>query len=509
VPQAFKPPATQRVYDACVIGSQLGGAVAGALLARRGFRVLHVDHDGVGPAYEDEGWLLPHAPAVLPGPRLFPAAEAALQELGLVTDVSRALEPSTPDLQILLPRARFDLTREPARRATELRREWPREAEALEAAFADLARQFDAATPFFKAIPPLPVDGLADRWRISRALRLAASAPGGRSPATAAPFRGLTDHPLARALSATARFLGYLDGEPSPLGLVRLLGALTRGTYRLPGGLPSLREMVRRKIAESRGELLGGEGATAIAEGLDLDGQRVAAVRVAGSQDAFAARVFLLATDAPAVRRLLPEAARATKRARVLDRLRPQQQLLTVNWVVGAGGLPPGLGETALALGEPGEDGVAAATLLQVLPARRAPGKAAEKGEARVLCAAAFVPAVTRDLGEDHLLLLAGRMKAALGEVLPFFERHVVHQSLPAIAAARQRRGSRLMPHPLYEVDLPQTLGVTGLPTRSPWKNLLFAGREVVPGLGIEGEFHAGLQAAAAAGRLLGAKGKR
>ena len=34
------------------------------------------------------------------------------------------------------------------------------------------------------------------------------------------------------------------------------------------------------------------------------------------------------------------------------------------------------------------------------------------------------------------------------------------------------------------------------------------AGREVVPGFGIEGEFHAGLQAAPAAGRLLGAKGK-
>jgi phytoene dehydrogenase-like protein len=508
VAQTFKPPATQRVYDACVVGSQLGGVVAGALLARRGFRVLHVDHDGVGPAYEDGGWLLPHAPAVLPGPRLFPAADAVLQELGLVTDVSRALEPSVPDLQILLPRARFDLAREPARRAAELRREWPKEAEALDAALADLARQFDAATPFFKAIPPLPVDGLGDRWRLHRAKRLAAGAPGGSAPDAAAPFRGLENHPLARALSAVARFLCYLDGEPAPLGLVRLLGALTRGTYRLPGGLPSLREMVRRKIAESRGELLGHEGAIAIAEGLDFDGNRVTSVRVAGSQDAFSARVFLLATDAPAVRRLLPDAVRTSKRAKLLDHLRTPQQLLTVNWVVRPEGLPPGLGETAVALGEPGEDGVAHATLLQVLPARRAPGKAAEKGEARVLCAASFMPAATRDLGEEHLVLLAGHMKAAVGETLPFFERHILHQSLPAIAAAKERRGSRLMPHPLYEVDLPQTLGVTGLPTVSPWKNLLFAGREVVPGLGIEGEFHAGLQAAAAAGRLLGAKGK-
>jgi len=41
---------------------------------------------------------------------------------------------------------------------------------------------------------------------------------------------------------------------------------------------------------------------------------------------------------------------------------------------------------------------------------------------------------------------------------------------------------------------------------RSPWKNLLFAGREVVPGLGIEGEFYAGIQAAGHVAAMLGAK---
>ena len=47
---------------------------------------------------------------------------------------------------------------------------------------------------------------------------------------------------------------------------------------------------------------------------------------------------------------------------------------------------------------------------------------------------------------------------------------------------------------------------MTGLPCRSPYKNLVFAGREVVPGLGLEGEFHAGVQAAAAAQEILGKK---
>jgi hypothetical protein len=41
---------------------------------------------------------------------------------------------------------------------------------------------------------------------------------------------------------------------------------------------------------------------------------------------------------------------------------------------------------------------------------------------------------------------------------------------------------------------------------RGPWKNLFFAGREVLPGLGIEGEFYAGIQAAGHIAALLGAK---
>jgi len=502
VVQTFRPPSTQRVFDACVVGSQLGGVVAGALLAKRGYRVLHVDHDGLGPTYEDQGWLLPHAPLLMPSPRLLPAAEAALQELGLLTDVQRALEPSSPDLQLLLPRARLDLSRDPARRAAELGREWPADAARIEAALADLQRRFDAASPFLRALPPLPATGLLDRWRLSRARR-GAGAPGQATPPLdEAPLRELGDHPLARALLVVARFVGYLDGELPPLSAVRLLGAVLRGTHRLPGGVEGLRETVRRKIAESRGELLGSETAPAIATALELDGRSVAAVRVAGSHDAFTARVFLVATDGMVARRLLPEGERGGRRARPLQEMRVHRQLATLNWVLLPGGLPPGLGETALAL--PREDGDAEAVLLQTQPARRSPGKGEKRDGTMVLSAATFLPASAREQGEAGLAAWAAAIRASVAELLPYFERHVLLESMPLLAAPRERRGSRLMPHPLYEVGLSQTLGVTGLPTRSPWKNLLFAGREVVPGLGVEGEFHAGVQAAAAAERLLG-----
>lgn len=488
--QTFKPPATQRHYDVCVIGSQLGGAVAGALLAKRGYRVLHIDHDGLGSGYQDGDWLLPYAPALLPHPRAFPAADSALAELGLATDLSRLLEPCAPDLQIILPRARLDLPHDAAARAREIAREWPREAASLEAGLRRLSELQVAANTFFKAMPPLPPTGWGERRAVSRAEK---ASPGMRSGASEP---ALPDHPLSKALEAAWRFMSHLDGAAPPLGLARLVGAALRGTFRLAGGYEGLRESIRKKITESRGELLGGEGAPAIAETLEFEGGKPSAVRLLGGGATYVARAFVIATDSGAVRRLIPPASAERKMSALLDRVQTRYQLLTVNLVVSADGLPPGLGEAALILRDPGGPAVMEnAVLLQVLPAR-SPGKAEEASRARVLSAAAFVPSAARDLGEPHLLEVAGRIKAAVAEVCPFYERHLLKESVPALAAAKTPRGSRLSPHPIYEVAGAGTLGVTGLPPKTPWKNFFFAGREVLPGLGIEGEFHAGIQAA-------------
>jgi len=505
--QTFKPPATQRVYDVCVIGPGLGGVSAGALLARRGYRVLYVDHQPFGETYEDGGYLLPTAPVLLPAPRLLPAADSVLAELGLVTDVSRHLEALAPDLQVLLPGHRVDLPRDPGARLAELRREWPGDAGRLDAALAELLRLFEAATPFLATFPPLPPAGLRERWALARASRLALASPKGTA-AFAEPraFRELGPHPLAAALRSLHDFLGHLDGEPSPLGLARLLGAALRGLHRLPGGAGALREMMRRKIAESRGELLGGDGAPAVAEALELDGRRVAAVRLAGSKDTYVARAFVLGTDVSLLRALLPRGA-ASRLGAYLDRAQPSRLLLTVNLVVKAAAIPPGLGEVALCL-QGGVDGAQGGSILvQVRPARRASrkGPAEPIADERVVVLGGFVPASAGGAAEG-LAGMAGRIRAAAADPLPFLERHLVHESVPALSGPVEARASRLLAHPLYQVRATPVLGVAGIATQTPLRNLVSAGREVLPGLGLEGEFHAGLQAARQVMALLGRK---
>jgi hypothetical protein len=90
---------------------------------------------------------------------------------------------------------------------------------------------------------------------------------------------------------------------------------------------------------------------------------------------------------------------------------------------------------------------------------------------------------------------LVQRIDVELDALMPFTKDKRVLRSAPYLDAGGVR-GSRLMPHPLYTFEAEAFLGVTGLKQRTPAKNLLLAGREVLPGLGLEGEFLAGLRAA-------------
>jgi hypothetical protein len=158
--------------------------------------------------------------------------------------------------------------------------------------------------------------------------------------------------------------------------------------------------------------------------------------------------------------------------------------------VVPTDALPRGMGELLLVESQD----VELRPLLVQVHAARTPGGKEEEG-LRVVCAGAFVPTNVRDLGEEHMQVLAQRIDTELDALMPFTQDKRVLRSAPYLDAGGVR-GSRLMPHPLYSFEAEAFLGVTGLKQRTPVKNIVLAGREVLPGLGLEGEFFAGMRAA-------------
>lgn len=474
---------TRHLYDVIVVGGQLGGSIAAALLAKRGYRVLLVEHDGIGQGYEHGGYLLPYAPLVAPSLKAMPVFDEVLAELGLHTTVQRALKPHAPDLQLVSPGHRLDLYQDEARRLAELSRELGESAQQANAALLSTSTQHERSDAFFKLQPNLPPQGLFESFALKRQI---AQHPGLAEPPalSGAP-------PPWPLLSGLLPFLTFVHEPKEALAQTRPLSQSLLASNRFPGGREGLRELFTRKLNDLGGDHLSREsGESSVAEELVFEGSKLVGVQLLRSEHVYRCSCLVAATDAGALRRLVPDKKNHRGLAEMLDLIEPRRFLFAVNWVLPQEALPRGMGD--LVLYDTGDE--LSPLLIQVQQARRLGSKTEESGE-RVVCAGAFVPSTARELGEEHLQSVAARISSSLESLLPFARRQARLESAPYLDASGVR-GSRLLPHPLYEVAAEGFLGVTGLPQRTSVKNLFLASREVLPGLGLEGEIIAGARAA-------------
>ncbi|MDF1562077.1 MAG: hypothetical protein P1V51_03490 [Deltaproteobacteria bacterium] len=480
---------TRRVFDVAVLGGSTGALVAACLLRKKGYKVVHVEHDGLAGLYHHAGRALPVAPEFLPLPRRSPVMAEVLDTLSLVADSGRLLR-ALPALQILTPGRRFSLPFEPEKQRAELSREFGEELGARAAERIAALLHADAETSKLLAEhPPLPPDGLFERRALKRL--------GDTVPDTAPSFEGLPE--LETLFAGLERLGSYLHTEaPSPLQRLRsvagLLQGVVRGTAELePGGYASL---LRRRFESLGGVRAGGN--KGIVESIGVKSGRIDVIEVLDDNTEYHPRFVVSGLEVAALRRLLPLDSRRRKFDARLGSVRPRELLFSLNLVLKAGKLPLGLADAALYL--PRENGALDG---EVLLLERFP-EAGGEGE-EVLQISTFVPASRREQGRPFFEQEEARLLDLLrSDLLPFLDEHLVATSAPILEDG-ESRGSRLNPWPRLETDLGLSLGVGLLPPSTPYKNLILAGRENVPGLGLEGEFLAGHRAA----RLVAEQAKR
>ena len=91
---------------------------------------------------------------------------------------------------------------------------------------------------------------------------------------------------------------------------------------------------------------------------------------------------------------------------------------------------------------------------------------------------------------------MRGRVRKQLARLFPFFPEHLLalgspFDGLPAEGSATNKLVPAAAPIPMpavYGAERPRALDVGGLPHATGIKNLFLAGRENLPGLGVEGE---------------------
>jgi len=485
-------------YDLVVLGDDLAALVCATLCARRGLRTLVLGDDR--PARYTLG---PHKLPI--DPVMWPttagsASERVLRELHAELALRRKLREPKIAAQLVAPDLRIDLGAD--RLAAELAREVGKEAGAGWLARwergSELARLLD---PMLGSEHAFPGVGFFERREIGKlAERAAAEATTWWTEAQADHHAVLWRHLAAIAMRHPA---------PSPCAIARAVDAWRTGPSPLRGDGDAMRELFVEKLTTAGGEVRAGR----VTE-IGVSWGKIASLTLAngdelGTQQVVASRpptelVELLGKKAP---------KRLTELA---DGVALVGYRYTLNIVIDEAGIPEHMAPTVAVIAAPDKDPSGDSAFSIHL------GETDDTG--RVIATLAAVLPSDGPLDPERavsrcMALRAGLWKR-LGDVMPFFDRHLVLAHSPFEATPPQvpgGRGSYDVPRNLPLAMAPVWAGgaadsavdqVAGgaLTYQTGIKNLTLTGEQLVPSLGIEGALVAGWSAAKVACAIAGKK---
>ncbi len=469
-------------YDVVVCGGETTGLVAGALLARRGFRVLRIGHEPDAPTFDAGGAPVPRAPALLP-PLDEPPAARVFKELDCTALARKRAPPARPGFRLALPGQNIDIWAEPAALEKEIARAFSASASAALGRLSDMARVID---PLLASAIALPPNGFWERREVGRFESLLPR-PG---TDLFAPLHA--DHPLRAVVAAPAALtVSLVPHDIGPVAEARAFELGRQGLHLHESGLAGLHELLVGRL-----ETFGGDRRDHLrpVEIVTKRG-RVSGVRVQPRAETIGCEWLLWAGRARELYRALgtdpPPAGRGGPRMLQVAGYRHA----LVAWL-DAKAIPEATPSITFAVGDPSrpltEDNAVLFTL--GTPGPRAPGHV----PVWVEC---VVPANVVEPGPSYLGALRGRLLHTLGRAFPGAARTRVGAAspydglaadVPGSAPGKPATGPVPQPPAVFGLTTPRALDVLGVPHATDVGNLYLAARENLPGLGLEGELVSG-----------------
>ncbi|HEX5060625.1 MAG TPA: hypothetical protein VFV99_14755 [Kofleriaceae bacterium] len=473
-------------YDLVVLGDDIAALVCATLCARRGMRTLVLGSDR--PArYMLGPHKLPIEPMLWPVGTGSPG-ERVLKELHAEMALRRKLREPRIAAQIVAPDFRVDLGSD--RVASELARELGAASDALLTRWQrgrDIARTLD---PLFASEHAYPGVGFFERRETTKLAEQATEA----AQAWWADCETDPNAKLWRHLGAIA-----LRHPNAPaMALTRALDAWHAGPPALRGDGEAVRELLLEKLTTAGGELRAGTVTEA-----NVSWSKLASVTLQNGDEIGAGQVVASKTASELAELL------GKKTPKKVSEMAESMQLVgyryTFNIVMAEAGIPEHMAPTVAVIADPDKDPVGDAAFSIHL------GETDDGG--RVVATVAAVLASTELLDADRAAPKMAALRAGLwkrlGDVMPFFEKHLVLAHSPFEANPPHVPGGRgsydvprnvPLPMPPVWQDNPVATYVTGL------KNLTLTGDQILPGYGIEGALVSGWSAAKIACALAGKK---
>jgi glycine/D-amino acid oxidase-like deaminating enzyme len=470
--------------DVVVVGTELCGLVAAALLARAGKRVVVIDDGDPGYASPLHDRFAPTAPALSRIPTGGPAL-GVVEALGLKQDIRRLLGEPSPLGLVDDPDIRTQLAADPEERKRELLRVFgaeggKRAAEIVAAATADERHALLQEAAF------LHQDGLFVRFKARKRQSALGASADVDADALVAP---LLDVPLSVAMAQLVPFAqGRPDADVKGLGGLLALLQVQAGVHANAkgglGGRAAWRDELVRQICGHGGELLKERVEQAV-----CDGKTITAVKATGANDYLARAVI----DATSRRDLTARIDACRRRDKILESEQKTDtagDAVVVRWLLPSVLLPRGMPVGTLVLRSPPQQAV----LVSVYGG--APLKEGHRGPGLDESLAVVVAGTMGPPGTAEAE--AKRLDDLLDHLLPFARARVVAKDVVPGAAARAAFGRFRL------ADEPEHL-LGGRRPRTAITNLVRAGRDLVPVFGVEGELVAARSVSALVDEIFGA----
>jgi phytoene dehydrogenase-like protein len=480
-------------YDVVVLGDDLAALVCATLCARRSLRTLILGSDRparylLGPhKLPVEPWSWPTVPGA--------AGERVLKELHAELALRRKLREPKIAAQLVAPDLRIDfgadrlapeLEREVGAAAPEWLARWDRSGE--------IARLFDPVLGSEHAFPGV---GFFEKRELARLTEQAAEAAAAwwadaeRDPRAA----------LWRQLAAIAQ----RHPTPPPIAIARALTAWRSGPAALRGDGDAIRELLTEKLTTAGGEIRAGK----VTE-LGVSWGKLTSLTLQNGDEIGAGQI--VASRPPGELAELLGKKGSKRLAELADSVQLVGYRYTLNIVLDEAGLPEHMAPTVAVIADPDRAPVGDAAFSIHLSETDDGG--------RVVATVAAILASDGPLDGDALSARCAALRTALwqrlGDVMPFFERHLVLAHSPFEATAPHVPGGRgsydvpralpLAMAPIWRGQLAQTAETGALPYTTGVKNLTLTGEQILPGLGLEGALVAGWSAAKVACAIAGKK---
>lgn len=497
---------TAQHFDVAIIGTQTAGLIAAGLLAKRDRRVIVLDHGENVRFYRHHGIHMPLVPTLVPSFEDSPAIKRVHDELGIGPELRNHVEMHEPAFQAVMPQHRIDVMSKRSAFLEELALEFPELLEPVKQFFDrlfELDRQISEALPNLDPFPPAS-------WfeRLSLKRKLKEFAHLDRAFEDGEMLRGIPeDHPVRDLLLGPLTFFGHLEPDaPSSLHAVRLMARYFRGSLTFTDRLGGLHKMLQDAITEAGVSFQTG----AMVQALETDGRRISRVVTDGGRSITAD--FVIYNALGPLEELIPSRRVSARVSEELRAVRPVGSLLVCNLLVRKEVIPCGMAEALFLLNgrqsRRSEDPRDPPIFLRRYPAQR--GEANKKRghgpdidpEHEIISVATPVRTKEVSRSPERLNALLTQVMARVNRLVPFLDRHLVEVSLPSDTQHWDLEGDDVVRaidpwalHPLYETDERPWLGVAARPNRGYVKNLIYAGRDVLPGLGLEGEYMTALRA--------------